>query len=238
MKFFQLLSTRCALACCALFGLAASALAAESFDVHCANIQYLTDKKIQADVGISEAQRTRMNKHADAYRARMAAYQKELEQTKKQPDEARLQRMILDMKAQVIAELSASQVKRLRELTLQFTGLAGVLDEVVATKIGITSANLTKLRKIFADGHDKVEKIKAMVQEEAFKPYAGKKPKDQAEEDKWKKDVQARGTAAAKRYAPRVKQIEQDTQAAMLKIVTVQQQNAYKALQGVAYKPK
>ncbi|MEZ5163707.1 MAG: hypothetical protein R2688_08135 [Fimbriimonadaceae bacterium] len=52
-----------------LLAIASHGLAADAFDKSVANIALLQIKEVQTDVGITAAQRTQLNKHADWFNA-------------------------------------------------------------------------------------------------------------------------------------------------------------------------
>lgn len=220
--------------------------AADPFDFHCADIAYMQNKNVQKDMGITEAQRAKMNAHADANRAKIKAYEdafkKKAEAASKagktiQPDQKLLMGYYGALKQQVLGELTAAQVKRLREITLQFSGLQGLLDAVVARRVGISDAVLAKLRTTFTTNFETVAKMKAAARDEILKPYRDKKPKDAAEAKKWGQEIETKAEAAQKRLMPRIRAIEQQAQKTMLGLLTPAQKASYKALQGKLFGP-
>lgn len=125
---------------------AAAAFAADSFDERFADIRLLQRPDVKKELGITDAQRAKMNKHASAYNE---ASQRLLKAAgNKQPDMKQLRQEEDRLRTSVIKELTGPQVKRLRELSLQSVGVLAMLDEVLAAKCGVSNAQLGKMRAV------------------------------------------------------------------------------------------
>lgn len=213
-----------------------SLVSADDFDKKIAGFQLLQDKKVQAELKITEAQRTKLNKHADSFNAKAAAYQKELEaeakKTKKQvqPDPKRMNAIMSDLKSKVLAELSAVQLKRLRELSLQAVGVTALGDDLVAAKIGLTSAQKTQVRSVVKSGLDAANKLLAQADANARKGI--KEPKNEAEMKKAEETYAKKIEAEQKKIQPQLQKIRQDTIQKALKVLNAKQNETWKQLQG------
>ncbi|MCH7945820.1 MAG: hypothetical protein IIC73_07385, partial [Armatimonadetes bacterium] len=110
-----------ALACVA----AASALAADEFDMYVADIGILQDKAVQAELKITAAIRQALNKHAVWLDSRGANIDRLVRAGTITVAEGnrRTKLHLATLKSKVLGELSEAQVKRLREITLQRDGL-------------------------------------------------------------------------------------------------------------------
>lgn len=216
-----------------------SIAAADDFDKKIAAFQLLQDKKVQTELKLTEAQRTKLNKHADAFNAKAAAYQKELEAQQKktnkpaQPDQKRMEAMMTELKAKVLAELSATQMKRLRELSLQAVGVTALGDDLVAARVGLTADQKAKVRTLIKSGLDAANKLMAQADANARKGI--KEPKNQAEFKKAEETYNKRIEAEQKRIQPQLQKLREDTIKKVLAAMNAKQNAAWKQLQGKPY---
>lgn len=223
-----------------LLGLLAVSLAlADNFDRTIAGLPLLQDPKVQAELKITEAQRKKMNTHAEAFNKKSAAYQKELEaqeaKTKKpaEPDPKRIDAMMSELKTKVLNELSAVQLKRLRELSLQAVGVTALGDDLVAARIGLTADQKTKVRGVVKAGLDAANKLLGQADANARKGIAD--PKTEAEFKKAEATYNTRMEAEQKKIQPQLQKIREDTIKKALAILNAKQNEAWKALQGKPY---
>ncbi|HWA83175.1 MAG TPA: hypothetical protein VG820_07080 [Fimbriimonadaceae bacterium] len=221
---------------------AALAGAVDSFDYHCANIALLQDKSVQKEIGITEAERSQMNKFADAHRARLAAYQKGLNGAA--PNAKVLDGYMNDLKSQVVGVMNPAQVKRLRELNLQAAGLIGLLDQVVATKIGFSDAQFKKYRDTYLTGRKEAETLfrNTIVPldkkyQNLAAPYKGHEKEHEAELKTLSEQYVAEAKQAQSRIKPRVDAITKATEEKMRALITAKQKATWLALQGKKFTP-
>jgi hypothetical protein len=225
-----------------LFLLSAVCFAVDSFDYHCANIAIMQDRNVQNEIGISADQRAKMNKFADAHRARMEAYGKKL--AGKPPEGKVLQDYMEDLKRNVLSVMTAGQVKRLRELNLQAAGLLGLTDKDVALKIGMTETQYNAFRQAYISGKTSAEKILRNVllpinqkyQKLALK-YKGSEKAHEAELKKLGEDFRAEAQAAQKKVQPQINSITRSTQQKLVGMITAKQKTTWTALQGKTFVP-
>ncbi|HTQ10100.1 MAG TPA: hypothetical protein VMI31_08530 [Fimbriimonadaceae bacterium] len=219
--------------------------AADSFDEHCANIAILQDRNVQNEIGVSAAQRNRMNQFADANRNELLAYKKKL--GGKPPDPAVLDRYMLELKGNVDNVLTAGQLKRLREVSLQWAGLLGLMDKTVASRVGLEGSQYAKFKQTFIDGQAAVAKINQQVNEE-LRPigekyqrlalaYKGHEQEHQAEIKQLFDQFQKEAAPIKAKYAPRVQEITKETKQKMLAILTPKEVSAWTQLKGRTYVP-
>src|ERR1019366_6847049 len=116
----------------------------------------LLSKKIQKEVGITEAQRKRLNDAADHERTIAQPYLQQLQREGKDASSLNTDQkylgFLIELRDNCLAALSPSQIKRLGELSLQSVDIGGILDVVVAKQIGMSVAQLTKARAVYAEG--------------------------------------------------------------------------------------
>lgn len=224
----------------ALLTAASWTLAADAFDFEVANVQILTDRAVQKDMGISDKQRNTLNDYASAMtkatNEKIAEYQK----ANKQPDAA-FQKFGMDQfvafRKKCLSVLSAAQLKRLREITIQSAGVRALLDKTVATKCGLVDPTYTSFYKAVQDGDRKVGKIKAEVGEVIKKKYGASKPKDQKESDALQAKINKDLSAEMKKRDPEMKKVILENEANIKKYVKKEHFDKLKALMGKVFVP-
>lgn len=216
---------------------AVMATAQDSFDRYCAKVQILQDRRVQNEVGITEAQRKKMNEFAAAHQKKLQAYQQSL--AGKTPDMKVLQGYMTDLNKKVLTVLTGPEIIRLRQLNLQAAGLSGLADEVIAKKIGMTSAQLTKFRTTLQTGQVAVAKILQNAIAPIQKRYEPKVAVYKGHEKDHVKELQGlqkayyeEATAAQQRVKPQVTAITKQTEAKLQAIITPAQKATWIALQG------
>lgn len=214
--------------------LAASALA-DQFDSNLASIQLLQDKRVQKELKVSEAQRSKMNAHAQAFNKQAETYRQEMmkkaESNKNvQPDRDREMKMLTSLKAKVLGELSSTQVKRLREISLQAVGVTALGETEVAKRVGLSAAQKTKVQNLVKKG---LEDANNLVQLANRKAEQSLKPaKTQAEVVKWQQDFQKRAEQEQKKIQPQIEKIRNQTISSVMAVLDTKQKAAWKALLG------
>jgi len=218
------------------------ARAADSFDYHCADVELLQVKVVQKELNVTDAQRKKMNEAANLHRSRLQTYdaQQQAAKTKDTPAQQRtkLKGFYDLLKQGVLTQLSAGQLKRLRELTLQRAGLTALLDKVVATKVGFTSAQTEQYRKAFVSGADKARALEQQVLKPILDKYRVMNPKTDAEKTKLQEQMKAEVQAMTKKYAPQMQKIQGDTEKTLRGIFTAANKTAWNALMGKQFAPK
>ncbi len=222
----------------ALF-LAGLASAQDAFDFHVADVGLLQAKSVQTDVGITAAERAKMNAAAAEHRGRLQAYEKQLKALGAvAPDKAKLRGFFEILKKEVISDITPAQLRRLRELTLQRIGLVSLTDDTVAKKVGLSGGQVGRLKSAFETGRTKFIALQQATAKPIVAPYQGKKPKDQAQAAQWNADVQAKLKAAGERVKPQLVAIGKGTDAAMMAVLTPAQRATWNALKGKPFKGK
>jgi hypothetical protein len=221
------------------FVLTASASAQVDFDKRAADVGLLQAKQIQAEVGVTAAQRAKMNAAADRHRKRLEDYEKELKALGTvTPDKRRLLGFFETLKSDVFAALTPAQIRRLRELTLQRLGLVALTDDQVAKKVGLSAAQVTKLKAAFQSGRTKFVTLQQSTAKPILAPYEGRKPKTQAEATALRTEIEGKLKAASDRVKPQLVAIGKQTDAAMMAVLTPAQKAAWAALKGRPFKAK
>lgn len=218
---------------------AGAASAQDAFDSRVADLGLLQAKQIQNDLKVTTAQRDKMNAAAKAHTARVEAYKKTMQGLGTvTPDKAREKALVDQLKKEVFAALSPAQVRRLRELTLQRVGLLSMTDPEVSKRVGLSGAQVEKLKGAFQAGRTKFQALQNQVRGPILAPYQGKKPKDQAEANQWRTTIMAKLKAAEPAAKPKLEAIGKATDAAMLAVLTPPQKAKWAALKGAAFKAK
>lgn len=206
------------------------------FDEHCANITLLQSKAVQNEIKLTESQRSRLNVHAQWHRSQLEALDK-LASEKKLNENApeirnRLDQVFDTMKERCLGELTAVQVKRLRELTIQQLGESSLCDPVVAKKVGMSAGQLQKMQATYKDGARKFSEIEREEAQRVLLPYKDIKPKDEADARRLQQEVQGKLAAAGARIRPKLQGIRKNYADLMLALLTPPQKKAYLLIRG------
>jgi hypothetical protein len=242
MKLLKLLpfALLCAAACAFAQGSALAGM--DPFQFHAADVQILQAKPVQAELKISEAQRNAMNKFAAQHRKHLEDLEQEYEKKKKPMSDAqkdpRIVGYFLELKTNVMRQLSKYQLKRLSELSLQRAGMAAITDDVVAKKVGLTTAQLTKYRDAFKTSGEKYAAAEQKAAAPVLAKYKNKKPKDAKEAEALRKQYNSDLEAALKKASPTLNAIRAQAEKTLLGLLTAKQKKAWTAVQGKPFKPK
>lgn len=224
----------------ALLAVSAAALAADEFDFYFADISILQDKKVQAELKVTETQRTNMNKHAAWLNTQTQAIDAQVKSGKLTPDNANKQMGVHlgTLKKKICDELSAAQLKRLREITLQRDGLLPLMDLKMGERIGLTKAQTQKLRDSYIANDKKAKDL----QTAAFKPildkYSAMKPKDKAEEQKLIEQSRKELAAAQEKIKPQLEALAKAYGTTVDATLSKEQKDAFAALKGKPFDGK
>ncbi len=223
---------------------AASSFAApDPFDQKVANFQLLTQKPIQTELKVTEAQRKKMNGYGQTFEKEGRALVESYQKAKKQVD-ADFQKKsfanLTKLRNSVLGVLSDAQLKRLREITIQAAGKVAILDVNVADKIGITKPQREAVGKMYAEAQQKLqgiqqEALKALEAKYKDKEKTAKTDKDrQALQAAFQRDLQAE----LKKREPRATALQKEYDAKMSKQISKAQWAKLDALKGKPFKPK
>jgi len=231
MKIFRLLPILAALSVTA----GALGQGADPFDVHVSDMKILTLKMIQKEIGLTEAQRSKMNAASTAEQGLASA---ELKRSKGKPDQKKMLGYYTDLRQKVFAVLTPPQVKRLRELTLQETGLVALANQEVATRVGLSAAGLKKIRDIIVSHQKQFETLESNAKKPIYLQYKDKNPKNEAEATALKKEFAAKMQAVDQQLRPQVKSILDSGTNDVLHSLTPAQKAAWTALMGKPFNGK
>jgi len=221
---------------------ATTATFADAFDERTANVALLQMKAVQTDLKISEAQRKKMNVHAEwfnkeAEKVRAAWVKTAQGKTNPPPPPtAKLQALEQSLKGKVFKELSQFQIKRLREITIQQAGVLALLDDNIAKKIGMSATQITSLKTRFQSNAEKAGKIQSAALSPINNKYKDKKPKDQKEAEALQSQYQKEVQAAAKKIEPQLAALRKDFETFVNSTLTAPQKSAWTALKGKPFK--
>lgn len=224
------------------FLIAGVASAQDAFDFRVSDLRLLQARQIQTDLGITPAQRTKLNVAADAHKARLVEYQKQLQALgTATPDKARLRGLLENLKKQALAVLTPPQLARLRELTLQRLGLIALTDDGVAGRVGLSPTQIGRLKTAFQNGRTKFLAVQQSARTAAgpvAAQYKGRKPKTQAEATALKKEIEGKLTPIRARFLPQLQAVGKETDVQMLAVLTPPQKAKWNALKGRPFKAK
>jgi hypothetical protein len=215
--------------------------AADDFDLKVSNIDVLRDKNVQTELGITEGQRKTMNVYADKYTAANKAKVNEYQKAKKQMDKAFADfgmQQYVSLRTSVLKVLSANQIKRLRELTLQAAGPRALLDKAVADKVGIPTADYKKFYAAIKEGDAKIAKIKGEVSKKIQDKYKGQKaPTNQKENDALRAKFNADLATEMKKHEAEMKEVLKTSETKTSAIISKKYLDALKVLMGKQFVP-
>lgn len=218
----------------------ASAHAEETFDRYVADVRLLMTNEVKAELKVTQAQRDKMNAAAKNYNALAARIEEKARKGQKASDseQKQLDSEIEKMRNGVLNALSASQILRLREITLQVNGLQSLADDRVAKRVGLSSSQVSKIRNLLQSALQKSVDIRRKAVERIEAQYKDKKPKTDAEKQKLAKEIEAKLRAEMKRVQPQIDKVETDARNAIVKVMTPGQQQVWDSLLGKPFKPK
>lgn len=228
------LRPKVALFAAALATIAVAGIQQDAFDMYFADVSILQLKPIQAELKVTETQRANMNKHADWLKAQGAAVESQVKSGKLTAQAANQQMAghISTLKRKVLGELTASQLKRLREITLQRDGLLPLMDQKMADKVGMTKAQLTKLREGYVENDKKAKELQQKTFSPIFEKYEKMKPKDEAEKKTLSEQANKELEAARKKIQPQLEAFGKAFADLVDSTLTKGQKDAFAALKG------
>ena len=216
--------------------------APDAFDFRVADVGLLQAKQVQTEVGITAAQRTKLNAAAAAHAKRLQDYERQLKALGQvNPDKTKLRSYFETLKKGVVAALTPAQLQRLRQLTLQRLGLVSLTDDGVSKRVGLSPAQIAKLKTAFASGRAKFNALQQKARVAAgpiAAKYKDRKPKTQAEAAALQKEIKAKLQPIEASYLPKFQAIGKQTDAAMLAVLTPVQKKTWAALKGKPFKAK
>lgn len=201
----------------------------DDFDRHVADIVILQLKPVQREIGLTEAQRAKMNDAADQHRAELSQYEEELERSKGKPKSARLIKYYDELKGKVLNQLTPAQVKRLGQISLQHAGVLALGDQVVATRIGLSSAQLAAVRKAIVSDQKTIARVEKETAGPILAKYKDRKPQSAQEAQELRKKVHDEVQAAV---GPKLEMIVAADSANIMKGLSPAQRKAFRDLQG------
>ncbi len=215
---------------------------AQTFEEKVCDITLLMDRQIQNEIGVSEALRTKLNKHADEFNEKaqkmQADYQKSAEGKNPPPPPplAKLAELEAGFRKKILAELNTQQKKRLSEITLQVAGFTALLNEAVAEKIGLNKAQIDKLRKAFEANAKEAQRLQQGAMKKIHDKYENEKPANEEEARKLQEKIAPEIEKAQKELEPKLLKLRGEFLTTVKKTVKAIQLNRFEALQGKPYK--
>jgi len=214
----------------------------DSFDMKVADYRLLLSRKVQAECGVNEAQRARLNKVADQEKAKIEPYLAQVQKEGRSQDSLRTDKtylgMLDELRLRVLEQLSLPQLKRLRELTLQSIDIRGILNVTVADKIGMSAAQLKKVRDIFSAYVKASTAIIKDVNQGIASKYKNTKVQTQAEAKSLNDSMNRQRDEELKKHKPQFDKLEKETKRDIDAVLSAKQLAAYQALQGKPFNPK
>lgn len=219
-------------------GLAVFASAQSAFHRDTADFSLLQVEAVKTELKLTPAQRTKMNQHAKAYNDFAATLEAKARKGTRptEADQKRLQTLLGQLRDRVLKELTAAQLRRLSEISLQQGGIVVVGSNEVSRQLKLSASQLKQIRDVISNGLKSSGKLMEDAQSRVDKQFANRKPKNDAEREKLAKEYNARYEAEMKKVAPRVNAIAKDTETKVLGLMTAAQRTAWRNLLGVPFK--
>lgn len=228
----------------ALCGVALAQSSMNEFDAYVADVRILQQPAVQNELGITEAQRRNMNKHAEWFDQVQQDLNAELTSNgapETQQEVAALSQefgeklapKIQEMERRVLGELTPGQLKRLREISLQAAGYAALADERVCDHIGLSEAKVQAIQTAFNEMQRKVGELRqgvAATMRQAYPepPQTEEKAKEFRErQQKEMEKIQPQISAAGEAY---IKVVEEQ--------LSTIERAAFEALLGEKFEPE
>jgi hypothetical protein len=207
----------------------------DPFDEYVASLDVLQIKAVQAELRVSDAQRTRMNGHADDFNRQAARIQTDVPESQRAE---MIERAEAALKGKVLAELTDGQVKRLAQISLQKLGVIAILDPKVASRVGLSGAQSDKIAEAWNALGRAVGAELERVRRPVFERYRDRKPKDEAErrtiQDAFEKEI----AEADKSVKPQLDKHRAAFEKAVADTLTTGQMKAWDDLKGPAFTEK
>jgi hypothetical protein len=204
---------------------------ADSFDAKVASVILLQLKPVQKEIGLTEGQRTAMNKFADAHRAKLKAYYDQLGNSG-QPNEQKLLTFFEAMKAGVLSQLTPPQLKRLREISLQALDFTALADHVVADEVGLSASQQVKVKQVVTVGVTRANDIRNTAVNKATGDLVKQKPKTEKEQQALSDEYNRRAEAATDRVSSQLNQIRESTRQQVMALLTSTEHAKWEMLLG------
>jgi len=238
MKSLMLFLTAC---------VAASSFGQASFDYRAANIKVLELAPVQAAIGLTSTQHEQLKAYANAYDVKLNLERsKVVAQIKAQGrnykgdgGQAAVMQLIVTLKKQVLGVLSARQLQRLRELSLQVEGLGAIVeDDAVRDRLGVTSAQAKQLAQAYQAGSDASDQIEKQLEQPILLQFKSRAQaaKTDADRKELEQEFEKRVDDARRAAAPSFERVQEKTKSQFLAILTASQQKAWKAMLGVPFR--
>lgn len=222
---------------------AASALAwsQDTFDAHCANIMLLTNRSVQTELKLTEAQRTKLNEHADSFNADMKvvmdAAVKEAEKAKKPPElpAARVAQLQERLKSRLVRVLTATQLRRLREISLQVAGYRAVADPVIARRLNLTAAQTQSAARAMNTARSEAAKLQQDADNDLRQRFGSRQPKTDREREAMQKEFQAALQQKGREVQTKLEAIDRRYTTTIQGLLTQAQRRSFESLKGRAF---
>lgn len=197
------------------------------------SLEILRAEQVQKEVKVTSSQ---MKAIEDAYGRYRKALQEAIEKNKasknvaavKAVDAAQLTRL----RNFIIDTLDKPQKDRLRQLWVQFVGVPILMQEEAAAEVGLTGAQISKLKGIYNQFQKEGAKVTETRMKELRAIPQPKDPKNKKEVEAYQKKVQG----LVKKYGPGDRKLfeaaKKKTEAQMMAVLTLAQKAKYTSLQG------
>jgi len=220
-------------------GLIVCVSAQAAFDREVINISLLQTKEVKDELKVTQAQRERMNVAARAYNTVAERVEKTIKDGKEVStgDRTAMDREYVKMRKGVMDALTAVQLKRLREISLQTVGLPALTAPPVAKRVGLSSTQSNQIRSTFEVVEKQVNTLMKGVQDRVMKEFKDKKPKNETEARTLNSNYERRMTTEMEKIRPQVEKIQRDSTNKIFSILSTTQRATWNNLLGKPFNP-
>ncbi len=211
-----------------------------AFYRHVADIEILQAKSVQADLKVTEAQRAKLNAHADWYNkgteAALKAAGEKPSEAQQRDARAKLGALQRQLRDRVLGELTSTQLRRLSQISLQRLGILAVLDETIAARIGLSAAQRKTIGDSWNETGQKVAALERRTREPIYNRYKDRKPKDEADAKRLQGAYDKEMSEVTTKNKPEVDRLKAGFEGVVSRTLTAGQKKTWEDLKGPAFK--
>ncbi|MBL8060561.1 MAG: hypothetical protein JNK63_07605 [Chthonomonas sp.] len=216
-----------------------SVFAQIEFDKEVCDITLLQTTEVKTELKVTQAQRAKMNSASSGYNAVAKKIEDKMRKGQ-QPTEAEQKQMRAafdKMRIGVLNVLTAVQIKRLREISLQTAGLLALTDPAVTKKVGLSASQVSKVKTYLKDSYQQAGDLTEAVHKKLESEFKGKNPKTDAEKRRLAEQYQKRLREEMKKIEPKLTKIQTDGRARIMAVLSAGQRTIWNSLLGKPFNP-
>lgn len=221
-----------------VIALAGVSLAQDVFDMTVSDVALLQEDSVRKDLSLTATQREVMNRMAEQFNAVAQARGQTLSKNNPQLTPAELMQdeavgsALKKMRAGVLSLLSPSQLRRLREITLQAVGPRVLASEEIGERVKLSDDQRKKIADVYQKTIQAWAETVQEAQKDVLQGYEGKEPSSEEEAKAWQEDIGTKMQAADQKLAPEMRRRFSKADQDALAVLNATQKKAWQDLQG------